>query len=83
MDNTTSLKRGNNRYHKEMETLDQIATKHIKKDLELTNGRVHGPDREARILAFNPYTFSQRMGKLGFVYGCARTNKFYNGDGPY
>ncbi len=53
----------------DIDTLDVNMAKHIKKALEITNGRVHGPGGAARILDINPHTLSQRMDKLGIAYG--------------
>lgn len=51
------------------DSLDGTMSKHIKKVLNMTNGRVHGPGGAARILDINPHTLSKRMDKLGIAYG--------------
>jgi len=53
----------------DIDTFDGIIAKHINKVLQMTNGRVHGPGGAARILDINPHTLSNRMDKLGIVYG--------------
>ncbi|MCK5804299.1 MAG: sigma 54-interacting transcriptional regulator [Lentisphaeria bacterium] len=46
-------------------TLNDAMASHIQKALELTKGRVEGPDGAARMLAVNPSTLRFRIKKLG------------------
>ena len=49
--------------------LDAVISSHIRKVLQTTNGRVHGPDGAARLLGVNPSTQRKRMSKLRIDYG--------------
>jgi len=49
----------------EILSLDEIMTAHIKKVLEMTNGKIHGKDGAAEKLSINPNTLRHRMKKLG------------------
>jgi transcriptional regulator with GAF, ATPase, and Fis domain len=49
--------------------LDAVVSNHIRKALQSTDGRVHGPDGAARLLGINPSTLRKRMSKLGIDYG--------------
>jgi transcriptional regulator with GAF, ATPase, and Fis domain len=47
------------------QSLDRAMTAHIRSALQLTGGRVEGPNGAARKLAINPHTLRARMRKLG------------------
>ncbi len=49
--------------------LNEITEKHIRKIIELTKGRVHGPGGAAELLGINPSTLRNKMNKLGILYG--------------
>ena len=49
--------------------LNAVISSHIRKVLQTTNGRVHGPDGAAHLLGINPSTLRKRMSKLGIDYG--------------
>ena len=49
--------------------LDEIISKHIRRVLQITNGRVHGKGGAAELLGINPSTLRNRMNKLGIDYG--------------
>jgi len=53
----------------EMDTFDELITKHIKNVLIMTNGKVHGPKGAAQILNIKPDALRKKMDKLGIVYG--------------
>jgi DNA-binding NtrC family response regulator len=55
--------------------LDVVVSKHIRKVLELTNGRVHGSEGTAHLLGINPSTLRKRMTKLGIDYGRRYQNR--------
>ena len=46
-------------------TLNRAMAEHIEKALEVTRGRVEGPEGAARLLGINPHTLRARMRKLG------------------
>jgi len=48
-----------------LQTLDEIARRHISQALALTGGRIDGPHGCARILGIHPNTLRARMRKLG------------------
>jgi transcriptional regulator with PAS, ATPase and Fis domain len=50
---------------REVLTLDEAMSRHIKHVLTLTKGRIHGPGGAAEILRINPSTLRNRMKKLG------------------
>jgi len=50
-------------------TLDQLAVRHIRKTLEVTRGKIHGPGGAAEILGVNASTLRNRMNKLDITYG--------------
>jgi transcriptional regulator with GAF, ATPase, and Fis domain len=52
-------------------TLDEIVKSHIQEILEITNGKVNGPDGAASLLGVHPNTLRHRMKKLGIRYGKA------------
>ncbi|MCK4655242.1 MAG: sigma-54-dependent Fis family transcriptional regulator [Candidatus Cloacimonetes bacterium] len=61
--------------NKEMETLDVVTSRYIKRTLTITKGKINGPDGAAEILGINPNTLRNRMKKLGIVYGMKSKNR--------
>jgi transcriptional regulator with GAF, ATPase, and Fis domain len=57
----------------ETDNLDAVITRHIRRVLSKTKGKVHGQDGAAAFLGINPSTLRNRMKKLGIDYG--RKNK--------
>jgi transcriptional regulator with GAF, ATPase, and Fis domain len=49
--------------------LDQVLKRHIRRVLELSKGKVHGPSGAAEMLGINPSTLRNRMNKLRIPYG--------------
>jgi transcriptional regulator with GAF, ATPase, and Fis domain len=49
--------------------LDETIAHHISRVLQITNGRINGPDGAARLLGVNPSTLRNRMKKLHIDYG--------------
>ena len=49
--------------------LDEIISRHIRRVLETTKGRVHGKGGAAAVLGINPSTLRNRMNQLGIPYG--------------
>lgn len=49
--------------------LDEVITLHIRQVLDITKGKVSGPDGAATLLEINPSTLRNRMKKLGIDYG--------------
>ena len=49
--------------------LDEVVSQHIRRVLEMTNGKVHGKGGAAEVLAINPSTLRNRMNQLGIPYG--------------
>ncbi len=49
--------------------MDEVMAGHIRKALQTTSGKVHGPDGAACLLGVNPSTLRKRMSKLGIGYG--------------
>ena len=49
--------------------LDQALANHIKKVLQLANGRVEGKNGAAELLNINPATLRNKMKKLGISFG--------------
>jgi transcriptional regulator with GAF, ATPase, and Fis domain len=49
--------------------LDAVMSNHIRRVLEMTNGRVHGKGGAAELLGINPSTLRYRMDQLGIAYG--------------
>jgi formate hydrogenlyase transcriptional activator len=50
-------------------TLDEIVSRHIRRVLEMTKGKVHGKGGAAEALGINPSTLRNRMNQLGIPYG--------------
>ena len=48
--------------------LDEMMSLHIRRALNLTEGKIHGPDGAAELLGINPSTLRSRMKKLGIDY---------------
>ena len=55
--------------------LEEIISRHIRKVLKMTNGKVHGKDGAAALMRINPSTLRNRMNKLGIPYGRQENNK--------
>jgi DNA-binding NtrC family response regulator len=51
------------------DNLDQLVSRHIRRVLARTKGKVNGPDGAAAVLGINPSTLRNRMKKLGIDYG--------------
>lgn len=51
--------------------LDKATADHIRKVLEVTRGKIHGPGGAAELLGINSMTLRSRMKKLGIVFGRA------------
>jgi transcriptional regulator with GAF, ATPase, and Fis domain len=49
--------------------LDQINSRHIRQALNMTRGKIHGPDGAAQLLGLNPSTLRHRMRRLGISSG--------------
>jgi DNA-binding NtrC family response regulator len=50
-------------------TLEEVASRHIRRILEMTKGKVHGQGGAAELLGINPSTLRNRMNQLGVHYG--------------
>ncbi len=50
-------------------TLDEVVASHIRSVLQITKGKVHGPEGAATLLDMKPSTLRYRMNKLGIPYG--------------
>ncbi len=53
----------------ETDNLDEVLSRHIRRVLSKTKGKVHGSDGAAAFLGINPSTLRNRMKKLGIDYG--------------
>ena len=53
----------------EIDNLDEVISRHIRRVLSKTKGKVNGPDGAAAFLGINPSTLRNRMKKLGINYG--------------
>ena len=53
----------------ETDSIDDVLSRHIRRVLSITNGKVNGPDGAAVLLGINPSTLRNRMKKLGIGYG--------------
>ncbi len=49
--------------------LDEVNARHIQKVLELTHGKINGPEGAADLLGLHKSTLRSRMDKLGISYG--------------
>jgi len=54
---------------KEIDTLDEVNSRHIRRVLSITKGKINGTDGAAVLLGINPNTLRHRMKKLGIDYG--------------
>jgi transcriptional regulator with GAF, ATPase, and Fis domain len=52
--------------------LDELVRRHIMRVLDITNGKISGPDGAADLLAVHPNTLRNRMDKLNINYGRSR-----------
>jgi transcriptional regulator with GAF, ATPase, and Fis domain len=52
--------------------LDEVTSRHIRRVLEMTKGKVHGKGGAAEVLGINPSTLRNRMNQLGIPYGRRR-----------
>ncbi len=52
--------------------LDEMIAGHISHALDITGGKVHGPDGAAGLLKINPSTLRNKMKKLGIPFGRKR-----------
>jgi len=57
----------------EIDNLDEVISRHIRRTLSKAQDKVSGPDGAAALLGINPSTLRNRMKKLGIDYG--RKNK--------
>ena len=48
--------------------LDDVIIKHIRRVLQMTQGKVHGPDGAAQLMGINSNTLRNRMDKLGIHF---------------
>ena len=48
--------------------LDEINLRHIKKVLQIANGKIHGKEGAAELMGINPNTLRNKMNKLGIDY---------------
>ena len=53
----------------ETDRIDEVLSRHIRRVLSETKGKVNGPDGAAALLGINPSTLRNRMKKLGIDYG--------------
>lgn len=49
--------------------LDDVIAGHIRRVLDITGGKIHGPDGAAGLMAINPSTLRNKMKKLGIPFG--------------
>ncbi len=52
----------------EIYNLDEINLRHIKKILQISNGKIHGKEGAAELMGINPNTLRNKMNKLGIDY---------------
>ena len=48
--------------------LDSLVTRHIRRVLGMTNGKIHGPGGAGELLGINPNTLRYKMRKLGIPF---------------
>ncbi len=51
--------------------LEEVISRHIRKILDQTNGKIHGPGGAAELLGINASTLRNRLNKMGIHYGRA------------
>jgi DNA-binding NtrC family response regulator len=49
--------------------LDTVVSRHIRRVLDMTKGKIHGPGGAGELLAVNPNTLRYKMKKLGIPFG--------------
>ncbi|MCP5053917.1 MAG: AAA family ATPase [bacterium] len=64
-----AAKPGNRDKISNIEKLDDVISLHIRRILNKTNGKIHGPGGAAHLLGINASTLRNRMNKLGIQYG--------------
>ncbi|MBW2525680.1 MAG: sigma 54-interacting transcriptional regulator [Deltaproteobacteria bacterium] len=52
--------------------LDEMVTRHIRRALKVTHGKIHGPGGAAELLDINPNTLRYKMRKLGIPFQRSR-----------
>ena len=52
----------------DLPTFDEVVTSYIKRVIEATNGKIHGPGGAAEVMAMNPSTLRSKISKLGIHY---------------
>jgi transcriptional regulator with GAF, ATPase, and Fis domain len=50
-------------------SMDKLVSEHIRRTLQITNGKVHGKYGAAALLEMNPSTLRNKMKKLGIAFG--------------
>jgi len=55
--------------NEETSNLDEVISRHIRRVLSKTKGKINGSDGAAAFLGINPSTLRNRMNKLGIPYG--------------
>ena len=51
-----------------LQPFDEMVSGYIKRVLEATNGKIHGPGGAAEVMAINPSTLRSKISKLGIRY---------------
>jgi DNA-binding NtrC family response regulator len=57
--------------------LDEVISRHIRRVLSMTKGKVHGSGGAAELLGVNPSTLRHRMNKLGIDYGRGKGKSYF------
>ena len=52
----------------EIVDLDTVVARHIRRALEVADGKIHGPGGAGELLGVNPNTLRSRMRKLGIPF---------------
>jgi len=55
--------------------LDAVTARHIRRVLELTGGKIHGPGGAGELLGLNPNTLRSKMRRLGIPFGSHRARR--------
>ena len=55
--------------------LDSVIAGHVRRVLEMTDGKIHGPGGAGELLGLNPNTLRSRMRKLGIPFGTSTRRK--------